>query len=222
MSDYISQIKICMQRDPIICSNLYKLLSTGFRYPAPEFFKTLQNGEFQNELMYDISSIPHIQELQQEEIVIKGMTLNEFETEFSRTFDVGNPVPPCPPYEGTYCEKPRSAVLLEVSEFYNYFGLRMNQDKNKRELPDHISAELEFLHFLTHKEAHVRNEETFKGYLLAQKDFLERHMIEWIPKFCLRLQNSTCLPFYKDLGRITSGFIAYEFELLTLNLPLSP
>ena len=43
--------------DPIIRSNLYKLLSIGFRYPSPESFKTFQNGEFLDELMYNISSI---------------------------------------------------------------------------------------------------------------------------------------------------------------------
>ena len=46
--------------------------------------------------------------------------------------------------------------MLEVSEFYKHFGLNMNQEEGKRELPDHLCAELEFLHFLTFKEAQAR------------------------------------------------------------------
>ena len=214
------------QTEPAIRSNLYKLLSTGFHYPTPEIFKTFQNGEFLDELMYNISLIPELNALmpeyshmaEHEKDDMKGMTLAEFEIEFTRTFDAGTPVPLCSPYEGYYCGRPRSMVMLEVSEFYNFFGLRMSQEEGKREFPDHICAELEFLHFLTFKEEETLREdkgEELKGYLLAQKDFLERHLIQWIPEFCLKLQSSASLPFYACLAQITSRFIYSEFELMT-------
>jgi len=208
-------------RDTINSSRLYKLLSTGFRYPTPELFETFQNGEFLDELKHNISSIPtlmakHALLIKQAKDAVEGMALAEFETEFTRTFDTGAPVPPCPPYEGHYCDKPRSIVLLEVSEFYNCFGLSMSQENGKREFPDHISAELEFLHFLTYNETiAMGDEKKLSGYLLAQKDFLERHLMQWIPGFRNKLQNS---PFYFQLAEITLLFITCEFELLTANL----
>ncbi len=103
--------------------------------------------------------------------------------------------------------------MLEVSEFYNFFGLRMNQEEGKREFPDHICAELEFLHFLTFNEEEALRAgkgENLKGYLLAQKDFLERHPTQWIPEFCLKLQDPGSLPFHAWLARITSRFIFFE------------
>ena len=103
--------------------------------------------------------------------------------------------------------------MLEVSEFYNCFGLRMSQEEGKREFPDHICAELEFMHFLTFKEAHATGESSSE-YLLAQKDFLGRHLIQWIPKFCSDLQDLQSLPFYTLLAQITSKFVGCEFELL--------
>jgi DMSO reductase family type II enzyme chaperone len=228
----MSQISMNTHTDPIIRSNLYKLLSIGFRYPSPEIFKIFQNGEFLDELMYYISSIPRLNTLMLEyshmaehEDDMKGMTFAEFEIEFTRTFDAGTPIPLCSPYEGHYCRKPRSMVMLEVSEFYNFFGLRMSQEEGKREFPDHICAELEFLHFLTFREEVALREdkgEEHEGYLLAQKDFLERHPIQWIPEFCLKLQDSASLPFYIRLAQITSRFISSEFELDELNhSPLS-
>jgi len=206
-----------MNREPINSSHLYKLLSTGFRYPTPQLFGTFQNGEFLDELMCNISPTimaknAHL--VKQAKDVVEGITLAEFEMNFTRTFDAGAPVPPCPPYEGHYCEKPRSIVLLEVSEFYNCFGLSMSQENGKREFPDHISAELEFLHFLTYNETTAAGDE-LSGYLLAQKDFLERHLMQWVPGFRNKLQNS---PFYFQLAEITLLFITCEFELLNANL----
>jgi len=110
--------------------------------------------------------------------------------------------------------------MLEVSEFYNFFGMHMSQEEGKREFPDHICAELEFLHFLTFKEEEAQRGdkvEEHKGYLLAQKDFLERHVNQWIPEFSLKLQESASLPFYTLLARITSCFITSEFEGMNLS-----
>lgn len=56
--------------------------------------------------------------------------------------------------------------------------------------------------------------------LLAQKDFLKRHVIEWVPKFCIKLQklqNSEDVPFYAGFAQIASGFITYEFDILKDN-----
>jgi DMSO reductase family type II enzyme chaperone len=204
-----------MNRDPINSSRLYKLLSTGFRYPTPQLFGTFQNWEFFDELMCNPALMAKNEHLiKQAKDAIEGMDLAEFEMNFTRTFDAGAPVPLCPPYEGHYCEKPRSVVLLEVSEFYRCFSLSMSQENGKREFPDHISAELEFLHFLAYNETMAAGDE-LSGYLLAQKDFLERHLMQWVPGFRNKLQNS---PFYFQLAEIMLLFINCEFELLRADL----
>ncbi len=204
-------------------SSIYRLLSLSFRYPKVEVFKTFQSGEFFGEIRDCVFSLPHLNALQAFSVKIRneleGMDFWDFEARFVLTFDAGSPFPPCPPYEGMYIE-PRTAVLLEVSEFYRCFGLAMSQKEGKREFPDHISAELEFLHFLTFKEAQAianDDKEFLKGYLLAQKDFLERHPLRWAPEFCKRLMNSG-VPFYARLAEVTSVFLACEHELVTSRL----
>ncbi len=205
---------------PYVRCSIYKLLSLGFRYPKVEVFKTFQSGEFFDEIRNHVFSLPHLNtgqafpgKIQNE---LEGVDFGDFEAGFVETFDAGSPLPPCPPYEGFYGEKSRTAVLLEVSEFYRHFGLKMSQKEGKRELPDHISAELEFLHFLTFKEAQAimnDDKEFLKGDLLAQKDFLERHLLKWVPEFCERLMNSD-MPFYARLARVTSVFLACEREFV--------
>ncbi len=224
-----SQAAMSTYADPVTRSCIYKLFSIAFRYPIPLMFKTFQNGKFLDELIYNTSLIPQLNALmigytplvEHTKDVMKDMALAEFEMKFTRAFDAGIPFPSCPPYEGFYCGKPRSIVMLEVSKFYDCFGLHVSREEGRREFPDHISIELEFLHFLTYKEAHsvgTDDEKMLKGYLLAQKDFLERHLIQWAPKFCFKLQNSEGMPFYTQLAQIMSRFIACEFELLVAKM----
>ena len=216
--------------NPIIRSTVYRLISSGFRYPDPEIFDTFQNGKFLSELWDNISSLPYLDALVNEKALInkkvhddmEKSTLEDFEVGYVQTFDVGVPEPPCPPYEGVYRkDEVRTSLMIEVSQFYKHFGLSMNQEEGKRELPDHLCAELEFLHFLAFKEAQAREKgdpELLHGYLLAQKDFLERHLVHWMPKFYSKLQSTNAPSFYVQLAGIASLFITYDLERLSSDL----
>ena len=194
------------QADPATRSAVYKLLSLAFKYPTPDLFEAYRNGDFPSELFATMSTLPHLESLAHENAgltdtvrkELTGMTFQDFKVQYSKTFDVGDPQPPCPPYEGV-------------------FGLKMTSEEGKRDLADHLSAELEFLHFLTFKENQAReegNQELLRGYILAQKDFLERHMVNWLPKFSDKMQKSSTLPLYAGLAKITSTFALAEFDLV--------
>ena len=207
-------------------SRLYKLFALVFRYPTPGVYEELRSGKFPDEVCVHIASLPHLETLENEcrkmerEVRkdLESVPFPEYETRFVQTFEVGAPAPPCAPYEGEYREgEARTAIMLEVSEFYRHFGLNMSQEEGKRELPDHLCAELEFLHFLTFKEAQAREEgngELLQGYLLAQKDFLERHLVKWIPTFSEKLQKQADVPFYHELAAVTSQFVNAELSLV--------
>ncbi len=207
-------------------SYLYKLLSLGFRYPTPETFKTFQNGEFLARLWDTISSLPYGKFITAEQAEqskkaqndLRKNTFEDFVVKVVQTFDIGTPEPPCPPYEGFHRNKSRAAIMLDITEFYMHFGLAVSKRDGKRELPDHLCAELEFLHFLAFKESQAKineNSKFLEGYLLAQKDFLSRHPVQWVPKFCDLLRNRADIPFYNLLARITVTFITHELELVT-------
>jgi len=217
--------------DPTIRSSVYKLLSLGFRYPTPEFFEAVKNGTFLTELWGHLSSFSHLNGLldKREEVDRKiqgdmaGLTFGYFEEKFVRIFEVGDLEPSCPPYEGLHRkDEDRTSIMLEVSEFFKQFGLSMSREEGKRDLPDHVSAEMEFLHFLTFKEAQAGAEETpelLQGYVLAQKDFLDRHMTKWIPGFADKIRNSGQIPFYGELAWIASAFVTAEHEMVQAMLP---
>lgn len=210
--------------EPLVRSRLYKLLALGFRYPDAESLETLSSGDYLKALWECLAAVPHLQSLADDKARItkkicaslKGVTPVDFEVGFNQTFEVGAPEPPCPPYEGVYRqEESRTSLMVEIAEFYKHFGLQVSQEEGKRELPDHLCAELEFLHFLTFKEAMARhdiNAEFHDGYLLAQRDFLERHPLKWIPQFSAKVQKSATVPFYAQLARIMESVVTAEFE----------
>ncbi len=220
--------------DPLVRSRCYHAFGLGFKYPTREAFELYQSGQLVSELMTFIASLPHLSGLALEEASLadkvsgdlERVTYEDFETNYVGTFDVGFPEPSCPPYEGVYSESmPRTEIMQEVSAFYSHFGLAMSQEEGKRELPDYLCAELEFLHFLTLKEAQARESgeasapELAHGYLLAQHDFLERHLTGWLPKFAGKVQGVDGLVFYPDLARILVRFVNEEFALLRATVP---
>jgi DMSO reductase family type II enzyme chaperone len=210
--------------DPTVRSRVFKLLSILFKYPGTEVFESYQNGDFVTELWKNLSEIPHTRGIPETEkelpALIKkeleGMSLLDLEVKFNQTFEVGAPDPPCPPNEGLHRKGvERTGVMIEVAEFYKQFGLKMSTEEGKRELPDHLRPELEFLHFLTFKEAQAREEKTpdlLRGYIHAQKDFLERHIMTWLPEFSSKLETSASLQLFAGAGRILRQFIAAEYD----------
>lgn len=221
--------------DPSVAStsargSLYWLLAAVFKYPSQEIFAAYRNGTFFDELNHALVDTPHAEGLTEAlndlerdlRPCISRITFTDLQVAYSKTFDVGAPQPPCPPYEGHY--RPgieRTVVLLEVSEFYKHFGLAMSEEEGKRELPDHLSPELQFLSFLTFKEGQAREEATpelLRGYLLAQRDFLERHLLQWLPAFCTKLKQGQTSPFYSTLAELTLDLLQSEHAWLDSEL----
>jgi TorA maturation chaperone TorD len=98
---------------------------------------------------------------------------------------------PIPPYETEYgddtlFQKPQE--MSDVAAFVRAFGLVL--DPGGRERIDHLSCELEFLAFLTRKEAHAQ--QTGDGAMLeetvaAQRAFVRDHLGRFGPAFARRV-----------------------------------
>lgn len=218
-----------------IRSRIYKLLSLGFRYPTSEMFDVFRSGEFITALSESMAQLPYLGDIPGKMAEIgrrlrndlEGVSFIEFQVGFAQTFDVGAPEPPCPPYEGAHRGViERTVVLVEITEFYKTFGLKMATDEEKRDLPDHICAQLEFLHFLTFKETQTREEEKdreyLRGYVLAQKDFLERHLLTWVPIFSQKVRDVTRYSFFSELAGVTASFLKKDCRWVTSQLEVLP
>jgi DMSO reductase family type II enzyme chaperone len=100
-------------------------------------------------------------------------------------------------------------AMEECVRFYNHFGLTLAEAP--RELPDHISTQLEFLHFLAFREAEAWRDGRDPGpWQRAGRDFLERHPGRWVPQLRERLAKQNPLPFFAALVDRLERFLAHE------------
>ena len=137
-----------------------------------------------------------------------GADDEEIAVEYTRLFEVGTSGPPCALYGGLYNDA-RMKTMEEAVRFYNHFGLTLSEDP--RELPDHLTTQLEFLHFLAFREAEALHEGLDPGpYRRAQRDFVARHPGRWVPELLKRLERAKAGPFYAALFGVIASWLARD------------
>ncbi|MFQ5418243.1 MAG: molecular chaperone TorD family protein [Myxococcota bacterium] len=133
---------------------------------------------------------------------------DDLAVEFTRLFDVGSGTPPCPLDGGLYFGT-RMKTMEEAVRFYNFFGLTLSQAPH--ELPDHVTTELEFLHFLAFREAEAFEAGGDPGpWRRAQRDFVARHPGRWIPELRKRLEREQPMRFFWELVCGLASFLESE------------
>ena len=191
-------------------SRMYRLLAGAFGFPEEAFHRAALGGEFRSQVQEIAAGLPYPPPLAEGEPLSAALgdvpaDYVEFQSEYVRLFDVGVPRPPCPLFGGLYLGS-RRAAMEEVTRFYNHFGLSLGGES--RELPDHITTELEFMHFLTFQEVSALQGEKNRGpYLRAQRDFLQRHLARWVPQVRARAEKQRAAPFFLGLVGLTEAFL---------------
>ena len=93
--------------------------------------------------------------------------------------------------------------------FYGFFELALS--KEDRELPDHLTVELEFMHYLALREgvATARGADCFPCRR-AQADFVQRHPDSWLPMLKQMFSANQPPPFFSSLVDLTSHFLVAD------------
>jgi len=84
-----------------------------------------------------------------------------------------------------------------------------------REPEDHVAIELEFMGYLCQKAADAvkaGDTATAKKYLAKQQEFLQKHLLVWVPQLCKDIQHVTRTGFYKGIALITDEYLSMENE----------
>jgi TorA maturation chaperone TorD len=146
--------------------------------------------------------------------------LTELAVDFVRSF-IGagnNGYSAAYPYESVYTSPKRLMMQDardEVLVLYRAAGL-MKRDSWK-EGEDHLALELEFEQILIERSltAWERNdEEACQHHLFQQRNFLEDHLLSWYPMMAKDLEKFPRTDFYRGLGKLTSGYLQNDLELL--------
>lgn len=195
-------------------SRAYAAFTTCFEYPDAERYEIVRSGALAETLRDVLAAVdPLLAEGESWKTLAEaGANEDDLAVEFTRLFDVGASGPPCPLYGGLYGGA-RMKTMEEVVRFYNHFGLTLSE--SPRELPDHITTQLEFLHYLCFREAEAIGQGGDPSpFRCAQRDFVIRHPGSWVPKLRARLEDAEPMPFFAELVRRLERFLACERERL--------
>ena len=128
------------------------------------------------------------------------------------TFIWYGPVSPCFPRNPVFGQ---SYVVGDIAGFYSAFGLQLSPDIHER--LDHLSVELEFMHYLAYKESYAilhDGAEKLKTVIEAEKKFVKEHIGRWVPLFSGMLKRKADYGFYKILADFTSQWMAFDIAYL--------
>lgn len=104
---------------------------------------------------------------------------------------------------------------VEVKKFMEAAGLQVADTFGG--MPDHISAEFEFMQQLLLKEGEEwadGKRELALNILHIEMQFYDEHLSQWISNFCGKVIGASEHPFYAQFAEVTKGFIEFEKETL--------
>lgn len=129
--------------------------------------------------------LPYAMSLEQIRQSILNIGIEQLRDQYSSLFEVGDEGPPVPIREDLQSGR-RAGIKEEVVRFYDYFGYVL--DERFAWQPDHLSVELEFMHYLCYREAEAADGDRLP-FQLAQADFTKRHLVTWLPQLSTNVAN---------------------------------
>lgn len=127
----------------------------------------------------------------------------------------------CPPYETLFGNDhifAQAHVMGDIAGFYKAFGVELSRDIHER--MDHLSVELEFMHFIAYKESYARcHDGADKTQIVvdAQKKFVKDHIGRWVPLFAKMLVRKADYGFYRYLADLTMDWLDFDVAYLGVN-----
>ncbi|MDY6906175.1 MAG: molecular chaperone TorD family protein [Thermodesulfobacteriota bacterium] len=207
-------------------SDMYALLADVFRYPDADFRKFVRNEELQQAISAIAERLPFAFSLTEWEMENLGfsseLTDDDVEAEFIRLFEAGPGDPPCPLVEGKHIKDTnRRTIFEDLIRFYNNFGLSYAEGSHE-DRPDHVAYEMEFMHYLCFLTLRaIQNNQETDGLLLAQKDFLSRHLVKWAPllvktidAIAREVDHDKGVLFYANLMNLLDRYIQADWNHL--------
>ncbi len=186
-------------------SEAWGLLAAALEYPDAALVALIRDGAVMRRARAAIGALdPSVEASLDWETLADVPGGDALAVEYSRLFDaIGPGGPACPLNSGALLgDDGRLKLLEELVRFYNHFGLTAAGAPGN-ELPDHAFVQMDFLHFLSLREAEcLVAGEGADDYRRARADFQRRHAARWAPELVARLQRHAAHPYYLTLARL--------------------
>jgi TorA maturation chaperone TorD len=187
----------------------YRLLSACFYQPQKETF--IQEKLFKNLAGLLKQAVPaaamHASVMEKAFLKYSG---DDLLVAYAKLF-VGPNELLAPPYGSVYLDGGKMLMgdsTMDVIKMYEEQGLSM--DSEFRNLPDHITAEMEFMYYLIFKEIEALEKsqwDTALDCMETQELFIDQFLGRWVKPFCDKIKQATDNEFYASLADCVSVFI---------------
>ncbi len=122
------------------------------------------------------------------------------------------------PYESVYTSEYK-LIMQEArdSMFHVLTGKDLGVKKGYDIPEDHIFIQLEFMAFFCKEivgSVKGNDKDTAELLMSDQREFMKKHMLNWIPTFCEDVRKFALTDFYRGLAKVTNRFISMDMELL--------
>ncbi len=187
----------------------YRLLSACFYQPQKEIFV---QEEFFNKLeglLRPISPDIAAHVLEMEKAFLK-YSEEDLLVAYAKLF-VGPNELLAPPFGSVYLDGKNMVMgdsTMEVIKLYEEHGLSM--DSEFRNLPDHITVEMEFMYYLIFKEVEALENSQWDAaldFIKTQGLFFDKFLRQWVKPFCDKIRQGIDNEFYTSLADCVSAFI---------------
>lgn len=122
------------------------------------------------------------------------------------------------PYESVYTSR-EHLIMQEARDHvlaaYRRKGLEKDAALDYPE--DHVALEFEFMAHLCREAQNALAAQDWSKVstcLNEQKDFLDQHLLNWVPAFCADVLKFADKDFYKAVAKMTSGYLTIEQAIL--------
>lgn len=199
---------------------LYSLLAQALNYPDEDLVKSLCRGSFFREVMdaldaLGIGGLNDSLEALQEELTGPGVDqsalLLEIEKDYTWMCFASKPHRLVYLFESVYNEgKLYDESTFQIARLYYEAGLKVEEDF--RLPPDHIAVELEFMAFLSFKEAEgikTGNSKIEDYAVELQKRTLDEHLRRFALTVAANLGKHAKTGFYQGVAKIMTGLFSH-------------
>ncbi len=200
--------EVLMERILII-SQLYSKFSELFRKPEKEIW----TEETLNLFCALVSELDLKINCETDGVnkLLKSVEFDEILLEYTRIF-LGPFKVLVPPYGSCYLENEKllnGETTIQVKNIYLKLGLDISESWN--DLPDHIVAELEFMHFLTYNYASPEDSDLNKDEVIAvEKEFFFKYFYPFATRLCSDILGKTKSNIYNKIAKIMVEFLHSE------------
>ncbi len=119
------------------------------------------------------------------------------------------------PYESVYRGSRKQLMdkpWVQVKDFYESVGLKKGDNEEHPE--DHASVELGFMAHLAFMGTGEDSQDPDKDLIRQQYDFLDRHLLQWMPQLCQDMRALKFSSFYSCLSQITENWLVLDHQIL--------